>query len=413
MRRRRDKTPVGPTRLGPLTSDVSLIAAREVRERFRGRVLRVGTLLILAVVAAAIVIPVLDRSVATPQQLGVLGPLSALQRAAVESTAKSLDLGFTLHHEQGDGVAREGLTSGRLDVVVVNGRLLLVNAAIAPLDTSGSAQFVRALSRNLGIANAISAAGLSAAQASILATARPLDVATIEPGAPAGAVHAESLIGLILLFLMLTQYTTWILVGVMEEKSSRVAEVLLAAVRPVRLLTGKVLGIGIVAFGQAALIVGFAAVLATAVGSSLLHGTAPTVLAATLVWLVLGYGFYCWVYAAAGSTVERQDQAQSLAFPLSLPIVFGYLMAIIATSQGSASTLFKVLAYLPPTAPFAMPVLVGFGEVTWWGFVASALLSVACTVLVARAATSIYRRAILRTGGRVPLRDLLTSARDT
>jgi ABC-2 type transport system permease protein len=70
--------------------------------------------------------------------------------------------------------------------------------------------------------------------------------------------------------------------------------------------------------------------------------------------------------------------------------------------------LFKVLAYLPPTAPFAMPVLVGFGVVTWWEFLASVVVSVACTVGVARLATGIYRRAILRTGRRVKLHEVLS-----
>jgi ABC-2 type transport system permease protein len=209
---------------------------------------------------------------------------------------------------------------------------------------------------------------------------------------------------------MLTQYNTWTLIGVMEEKSSRVIEVLLATVRPIQLLTGKVLGIGLVAFAQASLIVVFSLVLAKSVGSDLLHGTAPVVLVSTLVWLLLGYAFYCWVYAAAGSLAQRQDQVQSLAFPLSLPIIFGYVMALTAVGSGSPSTLFKVLAYLPPTAPFAMPVLVGLGAVTWWEFMASALISVVCTVGVARLATSIYKRAILRTGARVKLRDVVSSA---
>ena len=126
---------------------------------------------------------------------------------------------------------------------------------------------------------------------------------------------------------MLTQYNTWILIGVMQEKSSRVVEVLLATVRPIQLLGGKVLGIGLVALGQATLIVGFALIVGTAVGSDLLHGTAPLVLACELLWLVLGYAFYCWVYAAAGSTAERQDQVQTLALPLSIPILVGYIFS--------------------------------------------------------------------------------------
>ena len=69
--------------------------------------------------------------------------------------------------------------------------------------------------------------------------------------------------------------------------------------------------------------------------------------------------------------------------------------------------LVKVLAYLPPTAPFAMPALVGFGEVTWWQFLASVLVTLACTVGVALAAARVYRTAVLQTGRRVRLRDLL------
>jgi ABC-2 type transport system permease protein len=196
--------------------------------------------------------------------------------------------------------------------------------------------------------------------------------------------------------------------GVMEEKTSRVVEVLLAAVRPVRLLAGKVLGIGSVAFAQATLIVAFALVLASSVGSDLLKGTAPLVVVSTLLWLVLGFAFYCWVYAAAGSMASRQAQVQSLAFPLSLPIIFGYVTSLTAASSSNASSLIKVLAYLPPTAPFAMPVLVGLGAVTWWEFTASAALSVVCTVAVARLAASVYQRAILHTGRRVQLREVLS-----
>jgi ABC-2 type transport system permease protein len=194
--------------------------------------------------------------------------------------------------------------------------------------------------------------------------------------------------------------------GVMQEKASRVVEVLLATVRPIQLLGGKVLGIGLVAMGQAGLIVAVALIVGAAVGSDLLHGTAPLVLASQLLWLLLGYAFYCWVYAAAGSMAERQDQVQTLVLPLSLPIVLGYVLSITAASSGSASVFFKVLAYLPPTAPFAMPVLVGLGDVTWWQFVASVLISLAGTALMAWAAAGVYQRAVLQSGQRVSLRQV-------
>jgi ABC-2 type transport system permease protein len=194
------------------------------------------------------------------------------------------------------------------------------------------------------------------------------------------------------------------MIGVMQEKSSRVVEVLLATVRPIQLLGGKVLGIGLVALGQALLLVGVALGLGAAVGSNVLHGAAPLGLLAELVWFVLGYAFYCWVYAAAGSMAERQDQIQTLALPLSIPILFGYIYSITVASSGSPNAFFDVLAYFPPTAPFCMSVLVGLGKATWWEFLASTLISIAATAGMAIVASRIYRRAVLRTGGRVSLR---------
>jgi ABC-2 type transport system permease protein len=328
----------------------------------------------------------------------------------VTAAAKSLGTTVQFVDEPTENAARDQLRAGTLDLVIVDGQSLLVNQHIGAGDTSTTVQLVSAAAQALGVARAVAIAHLTPSQASALANAHPLPVQSLLAGPTKSKVNATSLIGLILIFLMLTQYNTWILMGVMEEKSSRVIEVLLAAVRPIQLLSGKVLGIGLVAFGQAALIVAFALVLASIVGSGILHGSAPLVIVSTLVWLVLGYAFYCWVYAAGGSLVERQDQVQSLALPLSLPIIFGYVMALTAAASGNASPFFKVLGYLPPTAPFAMPVLVGLGEVAWWQFFISAAISVVCTVGVARLAAVIYRRAILRTGGRVKLRALLTRA---
>jgi len=407
-RNRSSATSSAGTALGPFTSDVALVAAREVRERVRGRIFRVGTVLILAVVAAAIVIPTLRKGKSEPAQIGVVGTLSPAQHDTVTASAASIGTAVQVVAEPNIDAARADLRSGHIDLALVDGQELVVNKAIGPTDTSDLAQFARALADNLGVARAFAAAGLTAGQEAELAHPAPLPVASLQAASSTkSANHGTSLVGLILIFVMLTQYNTWVLIGVMEEKASRVVEVLLAAIRPIELLTGKVLGIGLVAIAQAALIVVFALGVADAVGSDLLHGSAPLVLASTLVWLVLGYAFYSWVYAAAGSMAERQDQVQSLAFPLSLPIIFGYITSLTAIGSTNPATWFKVLAYLPPTAPFAMPVLVGLGAATWWEFAASAALSVVCTVGVARVAAVIYRRAILRTGRRVRLPEVL------
>ena len=396
-------------RLGSLMGVVGLVAAREIRERLRGRPFRVGTLLILVVVAAAIVIPTRHSGKAQPQRVGVVGALPAAERAGVVTSAKSAGATVRFVPQASVGSARTGLRSGRIDLAIVDGRALLADKPVESTDTSTTARFVLGVARQLGVLHAVEAARLTSSQATELAHAKALPVGHIEPGR-SGAAHSTSLIGLVLIFVMLTQYNTWTLIGVMEEKSSRVIEVLLAAVRPIQLLTGKVLGIGLLALAQATLIVVFALGLAEGVGSDLLHGTAPVTILATLAWLLLGYAFYSWVYAAAGSMVERQDQVQGLVLPLSLPILFGYIMAFAAVGSGSPSTLVKILAYLPPTAPFEMPVLVGLAAVTWWEFLASVLISIASTVAMARFAARIYRRSILHTGGRVSVRDLFSRA---
>ena len=388
--------------------DVGLVARREVRERIRGRIFQIGTVIILLVVAAAIVIPVLHKTTAHHPRVGIVGALSTPVRATMDATAASMATTVTLVTEPNQTLADADLRAGHLDLVVIDGQQLQVNKAIADSDTSATAQFVRAVSRALGAEQAYQEAGLSTTQAGIVARAKPLPVTSLHPASTKGTVRTTSLISSILIFVMLSQYNTWTLTGVVEEKASRVVEVLLAAVRPIHLLAGKVLGIGLVAFAQAAIIVTFALGLAKVAGSDLLHGTAPLTLVAALVWLVLGYAFYCWVFAAAGSTAERQEQVQTLAFPLTLPLILGYIVSITAATSGNASTFFKVLAYLPPTAPFAMTVLVDLGKATWWQFGASAAISILATIAVARFASTIYRRAILRTGHRVRLREVLS-----
>ena len=390
-----------------LLGDAGLVAGREIRERLRGRLFRVVTLILFAVVAAAVVIPTLQSGTSRRQKVGVIAESPVLD-TELQKLAKAVGLPIELVREPDLSAARAALSTGGLDMVVDSGGTILVQNPISGSDTSAGARYVQAVATALGTRQAFARANLTPEQATALAGAKPWPVKSLHPGK--GATTTEettALLGIILIFIILNQYLAWTLMGVMEEKSSRVVEVLLATVRPVQLLAGKVAGIGAIALLQAVSLVAFALVLAKAVGSSLVQGTAPLVVAATLVWLVIGYAFYSWLYAAAGSLAERQDQVQSLALPLSAPLIFGYIVSLIGVSSGHASPLVKVLAYLPPTAPFAMPTLVGFGEATWWQFLLSAVLSVVSIVFVALVAARVYRTAVLRTGGRVRLRELV------
>jgi ABC-2 type transport system permease protein len=404
-----DQSAPTPMGLLPLPGDVGLVAARELRERLRGRAFRIGTVLILAVIAAAIVIPAIRGSKASVQRVGVAGALSAPLRAAVVADGSAAATTVTLVPEASQAAAEADLRGGRIDIALIDGRAVVTDKPITANGnaSSATAKLASAVARTVGTADAMRAAGLTAAQAAALGAARAVPVTSLQPAGPGTSQRATSLIGLLLVFFLLTQYNTWTLIGVLEEKSSRVVEVLLAAVPPARLLAGKVLGIGLTVFLQAGVAVVAALAIAHGVHSDVLHGTSTLSIAATLAWLVLGYAFYSWVYAAAGAMASRQDQVQSLAFPLGLPVIFAYIISLTAATSGNASLLVHVLAYLPPTAPLAMPVLVGLGAVSWWQFAASALISLACTVGVAAVAASVYQRAILQTGRRVRLREAL------
>lgn len=393
--------------------DVGLVASREVKERLHGRIFRFGTVALLLAVGAAVVIPALHKSGngkgLSLQKVGVVGTMSAETKQLVLAAAAADQDRLVFVPETSLAEAKADLKSGRTYLSILGTHEVLTYLPASSSKSPADANLVADVAEYLGVVNAYKQAHLTPGQAATVTSSKSVPVRTLA-GSPKSSTPTTSIIGLVLLFFMLTQYCSWILIGVMQEKSSRVVEVLLAMVRPIQLLGGKVLGIGLVALGQAAVVVGFALALGAAVGSDLLKGTAPESLLAELLWLVLGYAFYCWVYAAAGSTAERQDQVQTLALPLSVPILLAYIYSITVASTGHPSVLFDVLAYLPPTAPFCMSVLVGLHTVAWWQFTASALISVACTAGVAVFAAGIYKRAILRTGRRPRLRELVGRA---
>lgn len=416
-----DAAPATATRFGALgaisaalhraesrvTNAVGMVAGREIKERLRGRIFQVGTAIVLLVVAAAIVIPSLQSASAAPSQtVGVVGgPLSIPQLDAIALAGKDAHDRIHFVTEPTRAAANAALRQGRIDVAVVDGTKLVLNESATLASSPADPTFVSVAAAYLGVVKA-AAAYLKAGQIDAVVDAKPVPTTLLHKGA-GQAPLGVSVIGIVLLFIMLTQYCTWILIGVMQEKNSRVVELLLSTIRPIQLLAGKVIGIGLVALLQAALVVGTALIVADAVGSSFLSGTGTVLLLAEVVWLLLGYFFYCWVYAAAGSMAERQDQIQTLAFPLSIPILISYIYAITVASSGSAPLLFKVLAYVPLSAPFCMSVLVGLHEVTWWQFACSVAITLASTYGIAHFAAGVYRRAILKTRGQVRLRELL------
>jgi len=123
------------------------------------------------------------------------------------------------------------------------------------------------------------------------------------------------------LYLSLGIYGAAVASGVAQEKTSRIAEVLLAAVRPSQLLAGKVVGIGVCGAGQLAIAVVAGLLANAAVQSAVIPSTVWALLPAILLWFVLGYALYAFAYAAAGALVGRQEEVQFVTLPITLPIL--------------------------------------------------------------------------------------------
>ncbi len=407
MRRRKSSGPRPPSERS--LSDVALVARREIRERVKTRAFRIATVIVLLVVAAGIVIPVLHKGHKTTVYVAVVGSTSAALGTTAREAAAAAGAKLSIATEPSLAVAVGKLRAGSIDLIVDHDSRLYVENALTASDTGPIATVAETIASSLGLEAALVRAGLPAKTAVKFARPISLPITGLKSAASLKKKTTSTVTAiyvLILMYILLTQYGTWILMGILEEKSNRIVEVLLSAVSPRRLLIGKVSGIGLVALAQAAVIVGFALILAAATGSALLKGTAPAGVVVGLVWLLLGYLFYCWVYAAAGSMLERQDQLQAVALPLQLPILFGYIVALTSIGASSPSLFVEVLAYLPPTAPFGMTVLVADSAVAWWQVTIAALISIGGTVLMARFAGSVFRRAILQPSRQLRLDDV-------
>jgi ABC-2 type transport system permease protein len=213
--------------------------------------------------------------------------------------------------------------------------------------------------------------------------------------------RASAFVISILLYLLLVMLMSQVANGVAIEKSNRVSEVLLAIVPPRSLLFGKVIGIGCI--GLATLAVGAAPVIVKfAVGGDLPVGLVST-LAASSVWFVGGLALYLTMAGALGALVARQEDAGATVIPLTTLLVASYIIAISA----GESALSTVLAYVPLTSPLIEPYRIAIGAGSMTEYVLSAVILFASVVVVARVGITVFRRAIVRTGRRLKLREVL------
>src|SRR4029453_17034523 len=148
----------------------------------------------------------------------------------------------------------------------------------------------------------------------------PLPLRTVAPRADHDRQNIARF-GAFLLYFQLITYGYWVASGVVEEKASRVVELLLAAIRPTHLLAGKGIGIGLLGLTQLAVLGLVGLVGSTATGVLEVRAGVLGTVGLVALWFLLGYAFYSCAFAVAGATVSRQEELQNTTTPLTLVMV--------------------------------------------------------------------------------------------
>lgn len=380
-----------------------LVARRDFWVRLRERSFLISTLLNLAVISVLIVIRAFGGAGSASFDVGVVGddPIGRVLPASGAAVAAGIDV---VRYEEARA-ALEALRSGSVDAVIDGDRI--VGRTSVPTSLGQAAQ---AAEITLRLQRVFDEYGVAAEDQADVATGRPLDVQVLEPGDPNRDQNAAiAFIGVLLLYGQVFGYGVWVASGVIEEKSSRVVEILLSAMRARQLMTGKIVGIGLLGLAQLAVIGSFAVVLGLLTDAIDLPGSAVGAALLVLVFFVIGFAFYASLFAAAGALVSRMEELQNILVPINLVILVSFIVSIGALQDPDGSVV-RVASILPTSSALAMPVRIVLGAASGWEIVASVGASLVATALLVPAAGRLYSGAVLRSGARVKLREAWRAA---
>ena len=375
-----------------------LVARREWNQRVRTLAFRISTLISILIVGALILVPDMYGGGADAPTVGLVGESSPELPDLVRASGDQLGLSVEIHEFREGSAGRAALRSDDVSVLLVDQQQLVWKAETDDQLEAAVTSAVQVLQHR----EAIAELRLTPQEARRLLGAPDLPSTSLEPFTQQRSEREElAWVGLVVLFTAIAFYGGFLLVGVVEEKSSRVVEVLLSRLRPTELLAGKISGIGLVGLAQLALVAG-SALIALRFSENTTATTTPSTIGWIVIWFVLGYGFYSVLYATAGSLVSRQEEAQSIQFPISAVLLVAYVLSMQAT-QSPDGTAALVGSFLPPTAPMVMIVRIAHGSVPWWEIALSIVSITVAIYALIRLAGRIYAGAVLRVGPRLRL----------
>jgi ABC-2 type transport system permease protein len=447
-----------PTGLRATIRNVLTIARREYVWRGRSRTFAMSTI-VLAVLATAVALaPVLLRVV---NELGTADRIAVYEGGAKPSVDVAAAMEVLLNTSSGSatgtaggqstdrpsfevstvtdlGAARASVQSGELKALIslsraANGDLAFtLYTKMVPYERT--AQVIQQATASIAIQDRLTRAGIPPGDQTALFAPPTFEFESASTStAPGGATTIEQLVGgsivgfalTIAIFIAIMVYGQWVAMSVVEEKSSRVMEIVLGAARPIELMTGKVVGVGALGLTQYAIVfvpVALAMLFQDRIAALVLGGSAsvdlPTGLSIPLlvafgIFFVLGFLLYACLYAGVGSLVTRQEDVNQIVGPLTLVSTLGYLIASWATTGllETGSNVIQVLSFVPFLSPYLMLSRMTVGQVQPWEPVLAIVLLAMTIVGALWVAGRLYAAGVLMYGQKPSLRTLVSALR--
>lgn len=259
-----------------------------------------------------------------------------------------------------------------------------------------------------------------------------------EESGSAGASYGIGMLASILIYLFIFLYGVQVMRGVIEEKNNRIVEVIISSVRPFQLMMGKIVGIALVGLTQfvlwVVLTMAINGLISQKIMSDKINVSAteisaqantnvdndmmtevlsavntinfPLLIGTFLFYFLAGYLLYSALFAAIGSAVDSEAETQQFMFPVTIPLIFSFVLASSAVVNNPDGPIAFWLSMIPLTSPVVMMVRIPFG-VPAWQLVTSMILLILGFVGTVWLAAKIYRTGILMYGKKVTFKEML------
>jgi ABC-2 type transport system permease protein len=405
--------------------DTLVIARRELLERVKSKWFVVMTLIGPIGMIAMIVIPALiARGSTVGTKVDIVDRSGVLARPLADALEKRGWIVAVASPDTPDAAEEEKIRRSQINGYVLFPADALEDGVIVYRGDNASSQAVSLLLRAT-ITEAVRVqrgqrAGLTDAQIATLVKevhfAPQHTTGDKQASSGFGAFGLAYMLGFIL-YMVITVYGIGVMRSVVQEKASRVMELMVAAVKPRSLMAGKILGVGAAGLIQigAWLVIG-AVLLAyrdevlgafgIAGGGQALPSLTAGEVAVILAYFVMGYFFYSAMYAALGAMVSSEQETQQVQLPVTMLLVIGVLCLTMISNDPRGSSA-ATMTQIPFWSPILMPMRYTLGGATLGEVALSLGILALSTALVVRAAAKIYRVGVLLYGKRPSARELL------